>query len=185
MSNHLIESGMVSFLKDKYLMLNFDDIRWENLKGAYRMPIDLRPLLRKLAADEAAWDELWQELYHQGNVGEAAFIALPHLVRIRREQRRSDWHTFAIAATIELARGVNGNPDVPAWARESYDEGLRDLAHMGLAELSNTPDQEHVRSILALLAIVYGARTYGRMLVEFTEDEILELERKAFGDSAE
>jgi hypothetical protein len=37
------------------------------------------------------------------------------------------------------------------------------------------------RSILGILAIVHGARTYGRILVEFTEDEVLELEKKAFG----
>jgi hypothetical protein len=32
-----------------------------------------------------------------------------------------------------------------------------------------------VRSILGLLAIVYGARMYGRLLVEFTEDELITL----------
>ena len=35
--------------------------------------------------------------------------------------------------------------------------------------------------IIGILAIVHGARTYGRILVEFTEDEVLELERQAFG----
>jgi len=40
-----------------------------------------------------------------------------------------------------------------------------------------------VRSILGLLAIVHGARTYGRILVEFTEDEIVELQEQVFGGS--
>jgi hypothetical protein len=30
---------------------------------------------------------------------------------------------------------------------------------------------------------VHGARTYGRILVEFTEDEIVQLEEQAFGGS--
>ena len=92
----------------------------------------------------------------------------------------ADWNTYALAATIELARGKDGNPDVPDWSRGAYDEALRDLAQVGVEELPHA-DQETVRSILGILAIVHGARTYGRILVEFTEDEVLELERQAFG----
>jgi hypothetical protein len=47
--------------------------------------------------------------------------------------------------------------------------------------LPRAADQETVRSILGVLAIVHGARTYGRILVEFTEEEVLELEEQAFG----
>jgi hypothetical protein len=169
-------------------MLSFDDERWENLKAGYRVPIDLRPLLRQLESGEeskSAWDEIWQELYHQGDVGEGSFVALPHLVRIHRERGVVDWNTYAIAATVELARGKGDNPDVPDWSRESYDNALRELARLGLDELPRAREPESVQSILALLAIVYGARTYGRILAEFTEDEILEFERVAFGNEDE
>jgi hypothetical protein len=49
--------------------------------------------------------------------------------------------------------------------------------------LPGARDQETVRSILAVLAIMHGARTYGRVLAEFTEDEVLELEEQAFGSA--
>jgi hypothetical protein len=62
---------------------------------------------------------------------------------------------------------------------------LRELARLGLDELPRAREPESVQSILALLAIVYGARTYGRILAEFTEDEILEFERVAFGNEDE
>lgn len=65
--------------------------------------------------------------------------------------------------------------------RSGRDQALHDLADMGLKELPGARDQETVRSILGLLAIVHGARTYGRVLVEFSEDEALELEEHAFG----
>jgi hypothetical protein len=167
-------------------MLGFEDERWKGLEAGYRTPIDLRPILQHLESGrdvEATWHELWQELYHQGDVGAGSFAAVPHLVRIHRLRGTPDWNTYALSATIELARGKNGNPDVPDWAREAYDEALRDLAQIGLEELPRASAQETVRSILGMLAIVYGARTYGRILVEFSEDEVRDLEEQAFGSS--
>ena len=42
-----------------------------------------------------------------------------------------------------------------------------------------------ILAVLGLLAIVHGPRTYGRVLVEFTEDEVEELEKAAFGDGGD
>jgi hypothetical protein len=169
-----------------WTMLSFEDPRWKGLKAGYRTPIDLRPILQRLESDpdpNDTWDELWEELHHQGDVGEGSFVAVPHLVRIHRLRGIADWNTYALAATIELARGKKKNPDVPTWARDSYYAALRELGQLGLVELPRAQDKETVRSILGLLAIVHGARTYARVLVEFTEDEILELEEQALGSS--
>lgn len=169
-------------------MLSFDDNRWEELHAGYRVPIDLRPLLRRLESEddpERTWHDIWQKLYHQGDVGEGSFVAIPHLVRIHRKRNVVDWNTYAIAATVELARGTGRNPDAPQWARAAYDDALRELGRLGLEELPRANNQEAIQSILAFLAIIYGARTYGRILVEFTEDEILELEKAAFGSPDE
>ncbi len=165
-------------------MLDLGDERWRTLRGGYGEPVDLRPLLVALetSADrEASWDGLWNALHHQGTVGEGSFVAVPHLVRIHRTRGVPDWNTYALAATIELARGVRGNPDVPDWSRGAYDGALGDLAELGLQELPRAADTETVRSIIGLLAIVYGARTYGRVIVSLTEDEVEELEQAAWG----
>lgn len=160
-------------------MLSFDDSRWENLKAGYRKPIDLRPLLRELESGDdpqSTWRKIWNELHHQGDVGEGSFVAIPHLVRIHQQRGVVDWNTYAIAATVELARAEHGNPDVPPWAREAYDDALVELGRLGLVELPRSRDKETTRSILGLLAVIHGARVYGRVLIEFTEDEIEELE---------
>jgi hypothetical protein len=94
-----------------------------------------------------------------------------------------NWNTYAIVAAIELARGKRGNPDAPEWAKDAYNEALRELAKQGLAELPRSKRPETTRSILGLLAIVFGARTYGRVLLEFTEDELLEWAGSASGGS--
>lgn len=115
-------------------MLSFEDSRWNALTAGYRTRIDLRPILQRLEFEQdakQAWDELWQELYHQGDVGEGSFVAVPRLVRIHRLRGVPDWNTYALTARIEIARGKDGNPDVPAWSRESYDEALRELGQLG------------------------------------------------------
>src|SRR5688572_3545641 len=131
-------------------MLSFDDQRWETLKAGYRIPLDLRPILRRLESGvdvSSTWHEIWEELYHQGDVDEGSFAAIPHLVRIHRERGIVDWNTYSIAAAVELARGTGRNPNVPSWMRESYDDALRELGRMALEELPRTREPEAVRSI--------------------------------------
>jgi hypothetical protein len=157
-------------------MLSLDDPKWAKLTGGYRTPIDVRPLLLRLEADpSAAWDELWNELYHQGDVGTASFAAVPHLVRIHRSRGVVDWNTYAMIASIELARDDPRNPKLPAWAAVGYDTALGELAKLGLEELPRAELPEAVRAILSVIAIAYGARAHGRVVLEFDEDEVREI----------
>jgi hypothetical protein len=90
-------------------MLSFKDERWTKLLGGYRMAFDPRSALQNLESNlrvKEAWHELWEELHHQGDVGEASYAAVPHLVRIYRERSAIDWNTYAIVAVIELALPV-------------------------------------------------------------------------------
>lgn len=53
-------------------MLGFSDPRWNQLECGYRVRYDPRPALAKLQSGvdvAAAWEVLWQELHHQGDVG--------------------------------------------------------------------------------------------------------------------
>lgn len=156
-------------------MLSFDDPRWAELEAGYQTPTDLRPLLRQLETatePQSAWDSLWEEMYHQGNVGPGSYVAVPHVVRIHRLRGAVDWNSYALVASVEAARGVRDNPDVPHWARSDYEAALREMAETGLSELPRATSPEAVRSILAVLALAFGARTYGRLLIDYTEDEV-------------
>jgi hypothetical protein len=60
---------------DSARMLSFNDERWEHLTGGYKIPFDPRPCLLKIENQQdttAAWEELWEELHHQGDVGDAS-----------------------------------------------------------------------------------------------------------------
>jgi hypothetical protein len=50
----------------------------------------------------------------------------------------------------------------------------------GLGELPHANDKETIRSMLAIIAIWKEARTYARIIIDFSEDELNELENKGF-----
>jgi hypothetical protein len=163
-------------------MLPLEDSRWDNLTGGYRMKCDPRPLLAKLENGldtETTWHELWDDLHHQGDVGEASYAAVPHLVRIYRNHGMPDWNTYAIVAVIELARDKGDNPAVPKWLEDDYFSAIQELAKIGASEVLTAKDPEAFRAILGIIAIAKGLRTHGRFLVEFSEDELLEMESRA------
>src|SRR5262249_26034004 len=159
-------------------MLSLDDKRWPGLAGGYRTPFDPRPVFARLEANtdtKSAWHELWENLHHQGDVGEASYAAVPQLVRIYRERGTIDWHTYAIVAVIELARTSGNNPEVREWLKEDYFKAIRELAEIGAAEVLRAKSPEESLSILSILAISVGARTHARFLLNYTDEEMLEV----------
>jgi hypothetical protein len=163
-------------------MLALDDDRWGNLMGGYRMKCDPRPLLANLENGrdtEATWHKLWDNLHHQGDVGEASYAAVPHLVRIYRNHGAPDWNTYAIVAVIELARKKGNNPAVPKWIEDEYLSAIQELATIGAAEVLTVENPESLRAILGVIAIAKGLLTHGRFLVEFSEDELLDVQSRA------
>jgi len=122
---------------------------------------------------------IWENLHHQGGVGEASYAAVPHLVRIYRLRGGTDWNTYAMVAIIELARGNGKNPQVPEWLEEGYSRAIQELAEIGAAEVLRAKDPEDIRAILSILAIAKGARTHARFLLNYSAEELLELETRA------
>lgn len=162
--------------------INFDDDRWTRLSGGYRIPYDPRNALNSLEQGknvEAAWQELSTELYHQGDVGEASYAAVPHLVRIHERRGIPDWNTYALVARIEEARQVGNNPDLPDYLRQGYEDAWHHLAQIGLRELKITEDPLLVSCIIAVIAMSKRQLTLGRFAILFDESE-----RKAFFNKA-
>jgi hypothetical protein len=167
--------------------MELNDPRWASLKGGYGVPFDPRPTLLRLAEGldvQGAWSQLWDGLHHQGDVGEVSYACVPHLVRIHEARGKPDWNTYAIVATIDLARDRRRNPTVPSWLAAEYASAIEHLAGLALKELPRAVDRETTRSMLSVLAIWKGARIYGRVLVELSEEELLELDEGLGGDFA-
>jgi hypothetical protein len=159
-------------------MISFDDPKWDGLLGGYRVPYDPRNALLSLAegrAVEVAWAELWNELHHQGDVGEASYAAVPELVRIHAHRRLPDWNTYGLVAIIEDAKRNPNNPQVPSWLCESYDSALRQLVKLGLDDFQDATEPELINGIIAVLAMGKGQHLLGRLAIFFTDDERREL----------
>jgi predicted house-cleaning noncanonical NTP pyrophosphatase (MazG superfamily) len=116
---------------------------------------------------KAAWHALWEGLHHQGDVGEASYAAVPHLVQIYRQRGVVEWNTYAIVAVVELARDSGKNPEVPEWLKEDYLQAIRVLAEAGAAELLKAKNSEDIQAILSILAIAAGARTHAKFLINY------------------
>lgn len=146
--------------------MELTDSQWSSLRGGNRTPYDPRPELKALKAQEdveAAWAKLWEQLNHQGDVGEASYAALIEIAQLVVDRSIGDWNAFALAATIEEGRMEDRNPPVPQWLLPDYSDAWSKLFRAGLEELSNATDDNLIRSILAVLAIHKGQPLLGRM----------------------
>jgi hypothetical protein len=163
-------------------MLSFDDERWQGLAGGYRTHFDPRPLLLKLESntdEQSTWQALWEELHHQGDAGEASYAAVPHIVRTYCERGVPSWNTYAIVAVIDLARDNRENPDVPNWLKEDYFGAIHLLAERAAHDVFRVKGPDVIRAVLSVLAIAVGARTHAKLLINYSAEELLEMERLA------
>jgi len=81
-----------------------------------------------------------------------------------------------MVATIELARTESQNPGVPDWLPQDYFRSIQELPQMGMKDILPAEESETIRAILSVIATAKGLRTHGKFLVEYGEDELLEME---------
>jgi hypothetical protein len=153
-------------------MLSLSDPRWRELEGGYRESYDASDALTRMERGEAVWDELWQELHHQGDVGVASYAAIPQIVRICGSWNSRDWNLYALAATIEIERHRKNNPELPGWLEESYREAWAGLAKLALADLAGKLDELTLRSALSVVALGRGNLKLAALLNYAATDEI-------------
>jgi hypothetical protein len=159
-------------------MLSYDDPKWRELKGGYKVLYDPTPALKKLESgtdSSNAWNELWQELHHQGDVGEASYAAVPHLVRIHQANRSLDWNLYALASTIEIERHRKTNPPLPDWLAKSYRDAWATLLELAIDDLKQANEDTSIQALLGAIAIGKGMLKLGAVISNFTDDELLEI----------
>ncbi len=127
--------------------------------GAYGMPYDFAPAIRKLSTShEEAISELWENLYHQGDVGLASYFAVPTLVRAGE---------LSLVATIEVARNSESNPKLPENFKEEYTRALNQA-------LSTKPeDEENLLGYYVIHASIHGHKRLANALALMDLEGIL------------
>lgn len=150
----------------------------------YRVPFDASAVLKQLEAGSDVWEKLWDELHHQGDLGEASYASVPHLVRIAKSAERRDWNVYALVALIEVERHREGNPTIPGWLQADYESAWREITAMALLDLAAEVDSLTLRSALSVVALARSDRKLGALLSHFDSSGIDELaeERLSWSD---
>jgi hypothetical protein len=145
-------------------MLLLTDTVWRELQGGYRVPYDASKALARMERGESVWEELWNELHHQGDVGVASYAAIPQIVRISEARRDRDWNLYALASTIEIERHRKNNPPLPEWLAPSYKAAWEGIVRLALFDLAGKLDELTLRSALAVIALGRGDLKLGALL---------------------
>ncbi len=165
-------------------MLNLDNPKWKQLESGYKTPYDPTPALRNLENGkniEGSWGKLWNELQHQGDLGTAAYAAVPYLAKIQTERKNLDWNFYALVAVIEIERYRKTNPALPDWLAKPYQEAWDAIIELASEELRKSSDRLMVRSALGAIAIGKGLRDFGAMITLSDDSEIEEFLDEHFG----
>ncbi|MBT9588778.1 hypothetical protein IV102_35920 [bacterium] len=156
----------------------WSDPCWSHYKSGYnRRHYDCEGLIRELQQSgptEGFWDQLWGELHHQGDVGEASYAILPHLVKYLSHFQGALTEWLAFAATVEECRqnldGQN-NPPLPTEIASAYYHALRDLIALTLARSPRQSTEEDVRYLASLIAFTHGQPRLGKAYPDFSAEE--------------
>lgn len=156
--------------------MELEDRTWGLLNGGYKIPYDASKPLRKLKGvisqkeRQEVFNELWENLHHQGNVGLASYMALPHLIAICIENKSLDWNFIGLCVAIENCRVSGENPELPIQYDDVYFGSLTKFEKYLLVNLKNINDRTAFRLALALLATVNGQPRLGKAIEMLDED---------------
>ena len=149
-------------------MLPLIDPRWKSYRGGRGELYDASAPLSRLSRSgdpHEIFEELWDRLHHQGEVGSAAYAAVPHLVAFVRTPRGLDWNPLAMIAVTELARPQNPQP--PPELSEDYFEAIADLPNAILSHGKQKWSEDVTRAAMSCMALAHGQRLLARAYLEF------------------
>lgn len=158
-------------------MLSLNDLRWKDFTSGYQIKYDASQSLKQLEAAVSidaiiqVLDELWDELYHQGDVGTASYLAVPHLVRIGIEKQIIDWRLIGLIASIEIQRYVSTVPLAEEY-KEEYLIALQQVEKL-IAINKNSPwEREYASGALAALAASKGQVEMAKVIQELSDPDL-------------
>lgn len=165
-------------------MIQLTDPIWDTFAGGYRTPYNASTRLQELESGtgnaEEIWGEFWDELHHQGDVDIASYAVVPQMVRISVARNLLDWNVFGLVAVIEECRLFGENPALPVWLEQDYKAAIKQLAEFGARNFSMEWPKELTQTFLAVAAFAKDSSYTGRLLSQFSDDEMKEVYDRFF-----
>lgn len=168
----------------RWIMLDLDDPRWAQLSHAYGSAADIPELLRQLARETEPkpehevepWFTLWSSLCHQGDVFEASYAAVPHIVAIACGATGPiDFDFFQLPTAIEIARHNGSGPQVPTYLAEAYDGAVSGLTECVALHRREEWDEPMLLSALSAQAVAQGHHRVAEAIMILDQDLITRL----------
>ncbi len=153
-----------------------ENSNWEKLNGGYKIPYNaFKPLndLRQTTDPKITsgiFADLWENLHHQGDVGEASYYSIPQLIDICILKKSLDWNYVGLCVVIENCRLSNNNPQLPKELEQEYFHSLKKLEQYLLSNIQNMQNNLTLHMTLSLVATINGHRQLGKVL-ELLDDE--------------
>jgi len=151
-------------------LMPLDDSRWATYSSGYRAPYNVVPLVHRLNSEGTSggfWKVVWNELHHQGDVGEASYALIPYLVDHQSRRQELDDQVFYFCAIVELQRPENRNPPIPQEIELSYAMAMRRLPVIGTEQLRRGCSEAVIMGVAAATALAGGHRVLARAYLEF------------------
>ena len=129
------------------------------LTSAYGIPYDPTEALELLKTNkEKALNLLWENLYHQGDIGTASYAAAPKLI---------EFGELSLVGAIEVARHSNKNPSLPKHLEQQYLKALENA-------LTQTPrSEDQFQGYYIIHASLNGQHRLAQALNLFSVSEVL------------
>ncbi|MGD1926345.1 MAG: hypothetical protein ACFB03_19485 [Paracoccaceae bacterium] len=165
-------------------MLQLADPRWSTLTHAYGSASDIPGLLSDLASEtepkegyeSEPWFSLWSRLCHQGDVYDASYAALPHIVDIACSAKGPiDFSFLQLPAAIEIARKNGNGPSVPPDLANSYSEAVARLMECTALHRAAPWDQNMLISAMCAQAVAKGHTKVAEAIMNLDEELITRL----------
>jgi hypothetical protein len=143
-------------------VLTLESNQWSKLHHAYGAATDIPALLSQLVTvpgsigEAEPWHSLWSALAHQGEVFDASFAAVPHVVRAAATNPLgADAVYFQFPAWIEICRRKQ-KLEVPDELAADYFDALAKLPALVAAASAREWDADFLRCALSAIAAAKG-----------------------------
>ncbi len=150
--------------------MNLDEKIWSTAQGGYRISYNAAKPLRRLKEAsqpeelEQIFDELLENLHHNGTIGLASYLAVPQLISICMEKKSLDPRYLQICVLVEHCRLRNDNPAIPGEYEHYYFDALTQFEKYLLINFKSITDRTSLRLTLALFATLNGQPELGQAI---------------------
>ena len=122
------------------------------------------------AGEAEPWFGIWSALAHQGDVFDASYAAMPHVVEaLSLSPETAVFDFFMFPAWVEVCR-VNGGPPIPEDLRDAYFAALARVPDLVAIAARQSMTTEKLTCAVAAIAAAKGQTDIAEVILELTPE---------------